>query len=228
MLSSKLFKRYYPNNFKDGTFQFYSWLRSYLQPDFTALNVGAGPSSDNRIRSLKGEVSKVVGVDIDQEVINNDDLDEAIVIKHNRLPFPNGTFDLAWSDYVLEHIDKPEIFFKEIFRVLKPEASFFFRTPNKFHYVSLIAVATPHWFHKLVANRVRGLSNKAHEPYPTYQRLNSKKTITKYSRSAGFREIDLRYVEAEPSYLVFHAVPFLFGVLYERIVNGTDRFSGIR
>jgi SAM-dependent methyltransferase len=228
MLSSKLFERYYPNNYKDGTFQFYSWLRSYLQPDFVALNVGAGPSSDNGIRSLKGEVSKVVGVDIDKEVINNDDLDEAIVIKHNRLSFPDGTFDLAWSDYVLEHIDKPEIFFKEIYRILKPEASFFFRTPNKFHYVSLISNASPHWFHKLVANKARGLSDEAHEPYPTYQRLNSKKTITKHSKEAGFREIELRFVEAEPSYLKFHALPFSMGVLYERIVNSSDRFSGIR
>ncbi|MCK5345468.1 MAG: class I SAM-dependent methyltransferase [Candidatus Heimdallarchaeota archaeon] len=228
MISSKLFERYYPDNFRDGTHLFYNWLRSCIQTDFAVINIGAGQSSDNKIKSLRGEVRKVVGVDIDQEVMNNTDLDEAIVIKNNRLPFSDNTFNLAWSDSVLEHIEKPEIFLKEICRVLKPKASFFFRTPNKFHYVSLIANVTPHWFHKLIANKVRGLSNEAHEPYPTYHRLNSKKTITKHSRSAGFREIDLRYVEAEPSYLVFHAVPFLFGVLYERIVNGTDRFSGIR
>lgn len=192
------------------------------------LNVGAGRSPDNKIRSLRGEVQKVIGADIDSEVLNNEDLNEAFIIKNDTLPFEDNTFDLAWADFVFEHVEKPEVFLKEVCRVLKPGASFFFRTPNKHHYVSLIARLTPHWFHNLIANKARGLSNEAHEPYPTYHRLNSKKDITTYSKLSGFREIELRFVEAGPSYLMFHTVPFLVGVLYERIANSSDRLAGIR
>ena len=160
--------------------------------------------------------------------MNNEDLDEAFVIKNDKLPFADNTFDIAWSDFVLEHVENPKLFLKEICRVLKPKAFFFFRTPNKHHYVSLITRITPHWFHNLIANRVRGLKDESHELYPTYHRLNSKKDITKHSKSAGFREIELRFIEAELSYLMFHAIPFLVGVLYERMVNSSDSLSGIR
>lgn len=112
--------------------------------------------------------------------------------------------------------------------MLKPGGSFFFRTPNKHHYVSLIARATPHWFHDLVANRVRNLPDDAHEPYPTYHRLNSRSRVRAAAEAVGFRDIELRMVEAEPSYLMFHALPFLAGVAYERLVNSTERLSGLR
>ena len=228
MISSGLFKRYYPDNSKDGTLFFYNWLRSYVRSVFVILNVGAGSTSFRKIRSLKGEVQKVVGADIDNEVLNNEDLNEAFIIENDTLPFGDNTFDLAWADFVFEHIEKPEIFLKEVYRVLKPGSSFFFRTPNKYHYVSIFALMTPYQIHKLIANRIRCLPDKAHEPYPTYHRLNSRKEIIDQAKSAGFRKVELRFVEAEPSYLMFHSVPFLVGVLYEKTVNRFSSLSGIR
>jgi ubiquinone/menaquinone biosynthesis C-methylase UbiE len=228
MISARLFEKYYPDKSKDGTLFFYNWLRSYIRPEFVVLNVGAGPVSNNKIRSLKGEVRKVVGADIDDDVLDNDDLDESYIITNDKLPFENNTFDLAWADFVLEHVEKPEVFLKEIFRVLKLGASFFFRTPNNYHYVSVIAHITTHRFHKLIANKVRKLPEQAYEPYPTYHRLNSKKDILKYAKLVGFRKIELRFIEAEPSYLMFHSIPFLFGVFYERIVNFFEGLSIIR
>jgi len=228
MISSGLFNKYYPDSSKDVTLIFYNWLRTYARPEFIVLNIGAGPTTDHKIRSLKGEVEKVFGADIDNEIFNNEDLDEAFIIRHDKLPFADDTFDLAWADFVFEHVVKPEVFLREVHRVLKPGASFFFRTPNKHHYVSIIGRVTPHWFHDLFANRVRGLSNEAHKPYPTYYLLNSKKDIPPHSKSAGFRRIELRFVEDEPSYLMFHPTSFLLGVVYERIVNSSESLSGIR
>ncbi len=119
-------------------------------------------------------------------------------------------------------------FLKEIYRVLKPGASLFVRTPNKHHYVSIIGRGTPHWFHDLIANKVRGLPEEAHRPYRTYFRLNSPKDIIKHSKLAGFLKIELRLVEAEPSYLMFHPILFTIGLIYERMVNRFDILSGIR
>jgi SAM-dependent methyltransferase len=228
MISTSFFKKYYPDSSKDGTLLFYNWVRTYVRPEFIVLNVGAGSKTDNGKRSLKGEVQKVFGTDIDVGVLYNEDLDEAFVIKNDKLPFLNDTFDLAWADFVLEHVVKPDVFLKELHRVLKPGGSFFFRTSNKYHYISIIGRFTPHWFHDLVANRARGLPETACRPYPTYYRLNSKKDILRHSKSTGFKKIDLKLVEAEPSYLMFHPIPFVMGVLYERIVNSFERLSGIR
>ncbi len=228
MISSQLLRKYYPDDSWSGTLKFYDWIRSSIRPEFIVLNIWVGTTSGNNIKSLKGKVQKIVGADIDPVVLDNKDMDESFLIENDTLPFSSNTFDMAWADYVLEHIEKPEGFLNEVYRVLKPGASFFFRTPNKYHYVSLIGWLTPHWFHKLIANRARGLSDVAHKPYPTYYKLNSKKNIINHLISAGYKEIELRFVEAEPSYLMFHPIPFLVGVMYERTVNHFESLSVIR
>lgn len=225
---ARLKQAYYPGGSRDGTLIFYNWLRQHVRRNHVVLNVGAGPTADSKLRSLKGEVKQVIGVDVDEVVLKNTDLDQAFIINNGKLPFPANYFDLAWADYVLEHVEEPLAFLKEIQRVLKSDASFFFRTPNKYHYVSLIARATPHWFHELCANWVRGLPPGSHEPYPTYYLINDRKTIEKMALTTGFRKSEFKLVEAEPSYLVFHPLTFLLGIFYERIVNRFELLAWIR
>ena len=227
-ISEKLLQYWYPNQNKNGTLIFYNWVRQHTNSQRTVLNLGAGPASKNPLKTLRGEVARLVGADLDPIVLGNDELDESYVVDSVRLPFEDNAFDLVLSDFVLEHVEFPEQFLKEVYRVLKSGGSFFFRTPNKYHYVSLIARCTPHWFHELIANRARGLKSDSHKPYPTYYRLNSKKEIQEVAGKTGFSQVDLRYVECEPSYLVFSRIPFLAGVLYERTVNRVDWLSGIR
>jgi ubiquinone/menaquinone biosynthesis C-methylase UbiE len=220
MISRSFFEIFYPDHSKDGTLAFYAWLRQYINADVIMLNLGAGPAVDNPLRSLRGEVQKVYGADIDPIILKNHQLDQAHVIQENGiLPFEDNFFNIVLSDFVLEHVKNPKLFLDEVYRVLKPGGMFFFRTPNKYHYVSLIARFTPHWFHVLVANRVRYSHYDAHEPYLTYHRLNSKKDITQLANQLDFATIELRFFEANPSYFMFHEIPFLMGVGYERLVN---------
>lgn len=228
MISEKLVKYWYPGEQKNGTLHFYNWVRQHTNSQQSMLNLGAGPASRNPLKSFRGEVARVVGADIDPIVLDNGQLDEAYIVDGTRLPFGKESFDIVLSDYVLEHVEFPEPFLGEVYRVLKPGGSFFFRTPNKYHYVSLIAQCTPQWLHEHLANRVRGLPGDAHEPYPTYHRLNSKRRIEALAKEIGFSQVVLQYVECEPSYLKFSAIPFLVGVLYERVVNKFDCLSGIR
>lgn len=228
LISEQLLKYWYPDQQKNGTLLFYGWVREHVNSRQTMLNVGAGPASKDPLKTFRGEVARVVGVDVDPIVLSNDELDEAHVTDGSTLPFDDHSFDIAVSDYVFEHVRSPEAFLNEIRRVLRPEGSLFFRTPNKFHYVSLLGRCTPHWFHALVANRVRGLPEDAHEPYPTFYRLNSAHDIRRLAMKVHFSGVDLRMVECEPSYLKFSAIPFLAGVLYERTVNYSNHLSGIR
>ncbi len=228
MISEKLVKYWYPDEQKNGTLLFYNWVRQHTNSQQSMLNLGAGPASRNPLKSFRRELARVVGVDVDPIVLGNDQLDEAHVVDGTRLPFGPESFDIALSDYVLEHVEFPKAFLGEVYRVLKPGGSFFFRTPNRYHYVSLIAQCTPQWFHEHLANRVRGLPGDAHEPYPTYHRLNSKRQIESLAKEIGFPQVVLQYVECEPSYLKFSAISFLVGVLYERVVNKFDCLSGIR
>jgi ubiquinone/menaquinone biosynthesis C-methylase UbiE len=170
----------------------------------------------------------VVGADIDPIVLTNDELDEAVVIEAGRLPLPDASFDAVLSDYVLEHVEDPAGFLAETWRVLRPGGQFFFRTPNRRHYVATLSRLTPHWFHELVANWARALPEGTHDPWPTFYRMNTPEELREQAAAAGFRDAEIRMCEAEPSYLVFHAVPFLAGVAWERLVNRFDALAPLR
>ena len=55
----------------------------------------------------------------------------------------------------MEHLEDPETVFGEINRVLKPGGIFLFKTPNRRHYMPLIAQLTPYRFHQFI-NKLRG------------------------------------------------------------------------
>jgi SAM-dependent methyltransferase len=230
LISDQFFKRFYPDSSKDGAIAFYGWVRQFTTPSTVMLNLGAGPpAARGKIRVFKGEVARVIGADPDPEVKQNPELDEAHVIgPDGGLPFRDGAFDLVLSDWVVEHVPEPAKFLTEVRRVLRTGGSFFFRTPNKRHYVALIARMTPHWFHERIANWARGYPPGTHDPWPTVYRLNSSGVIEKEARNAGFQQIEIRMWEYEPGYLVFHPVPFLLGVAYERVVNRYSSLSGLR
>jgi len=211
MISQQLFDRYYADNRCDGTRSFYTWVRQYTGAETILLNLGAGPPTRQPVRILKGEVGRVVAADVDPIVLKNDELDEAHVIEGDALPFSAESFDVVLSDYVLEHVERPEPFISEVYRVLKPGASFFFRTPNKYHYVALISRATPHRFHRWIANRVRGLHSDAHEPWRTFHRLNSTRILIRLAQAGGFHNVELR---------LFEGGAFLLDVSHDSLPHG--------
>jgi hypothetical protein len=129
---------------------------------------------------------------------------------------------------VLEPVEHPTAHFAEVRRVLRPGAPYIFRTPNRYHYVSLVSSLTPHSFHVRVANRLRNLDGDSHDPYPTYYRLNSRRAVRSYARKAGMDVEVLRMIEKEPSYGNSSRLLFLAFTGYERIVNSTSLFAGLR
>jgi len=135
------------------------------------------------------------------------------------IPYGAGEFHIVFCDYVLEHVAQPLPLFKEVWRVLKPGGHFFFRTPNLFHYVTIMSRLSPQSVHDLLANRARGLPPESRRPYPTFYRMNTLDRISRYAEKTGFRKADIVRFEGEPSYLMFHIAPFVAGVVYERIVN---------
>lgn len=223
-------RRFYPSagrtGSRDGTTKLYEWVCSIDDPlNSSALNIGAGSTTDEP-RRLRGRFARHVGVDVDPGVIENADLDEAHQIDGIKLPFPDSTFDLVYSDWTLEHVASPGRLLDEIHRVLRPGGTFVFRTPNLFHYVSLIARVTPHRFHVFVGRRIR--SSVLADPFPTFYRINSPRRVRRLLREAGFRDIQIETLEPEPSYLAFSRLAFLAGVAYERVLNNSRALRSLR
>jgi SAM-dependent methyltransferase len=233
-VSPALFRRFYPDTSRSGSIFFYGWMRRERAQLYRALNLGAGPgdlpgSENFTIRDMRCAGGTVSGCDPDPEVLKNAQLDEALVMERpGVIPFPDASFDVVYSDYVLEHVEFPKVFIAEVWRVLKPGGSFFFRTPNVWHYVGIAARLTPHWVHERVANKARGLGAYAHEPYPTYHRMNTRRVLQRLCVGAGFRDLEMVMFEGEPSYCMFSNASLIAGVTYERLVNASPLLEGLR
>lgn len=228
MTTEELLKLYYSDPKYDGTTRFYEWIRESVTPASRVLNMGAGPPTENPIRIFKGEAAEIVGADVHPVIFKNNELDRAVLIENGVVPLESEIFDIVYSDYVLEHVEHPEQFLREVARVLKPGGSFLFRTPNVYHYTAIVAGLTPHWFHQAVSKKARALDEDAQEPWPTFYRMNRVGKLKRLAPPCGFQKLEFRMVEAQPSYLMFHPLAFYVGLGYERLLNSSEVFAGLR
>ena len=196
----------------------------HLEPSYVLLDVGAG-AGIQRLMDFKEHAKFVCGCDPDPRVAGNPFLDDGRIASAERIPWPDSTFDLVISNNVLEHLSDPETVFGEIHRVLKPSAMFLFKTPNKWHYATLISRCTPHRFHEWFNSR-RGRANE--DTFPTYYKANSSRSVRKYCRSEDLTVRNIRFYEGRPEYLRFSVPTYLAGCLYERVVNWVPRLSMFR
>ena len=118
-------------------------------------------------------------------MLTNPYLDEAKVQQppDYAVPYADNTFDIVFSNCVIEHITDARQFFGEVYRVLKPGGIFLAKTPNRHHYVPWLARLTPHWFHEFY-NRVRG--RETDDTFPTTYACNSRSDILRDGRLDRF------------------------------------------
>jgi len=186
----------------DSTWLFYSYVNALLTPQSVVLDLGAGRGElgqsmpDGFIRNLailKGRVARVVGVDVDPVVTKNPFLDEAAVIAPGgALPFPDAAFDVIYSDWVLEHVDDPAPFVRELERVLKPGGWFCGRTPNKLGLVALGARLVPNRLHTRVLGVIEP-GRQAIDVFPTRYRLNTLAAVRRHFPAERWRSCSFRY-----------------------------------
>lgn len=211
----------YEYNWDDALFRVE--IMKYLRKEGTILDVGAGAGIVPQM-NFRGLVKRVCGVDPDPRVVANAHLDEGRVALAESIPFADASFDLAFSDNVLEHLSDPAAGFREIARVLKPGGVFLAKTPNKWHYMPLIARLTPHRFHQYI-NKKRG--RESIDTFPTLYRANTSREIAEYAHEAGIHVCAILLKEGRPEYLRLNPLTYLFGWIYEYIVNhipGLSRF----
>lgn len=196
----------------------------HLQSSSTLLDLGAGAGIVPHM-NFRGIAGRVCGIDLDPRVTQNPYLDEGRQASGESVPYPDDSFDVVVCDNVLEHLEQPAAVFREVHRVLKPGGVFLAKTPNKHHYMPLIARLTPHRFHQFV-NRLRGRARE--DTFPTRYRANTRSAIRSLARATGFEVAALETFEGRPEYLRFSTGTYLLGFLYERLVNGCRVLAGLR
>lgn len=211
-------KTFYPNHQNNWDDRFFreEILKIENRKSLKLLDVGAGAGIVMQM-NFKDEFAEVIGIDPDKRVVDNQYLDKGYVGLADNMPmFEDNYFDVIISDNVFEHIDNPDAVFSEVKRVLKMGGVLMAKTPNKYHYMPLIATYTPTWFHKFY-NKLRG--RKSIDTFPTRYLLNSKKDLSIIAEKNAFLIEYIKFYEGRPEYLRIFFFTYIFGILYEKIVN---------
>ncbi len=145
---------------------------------------------------MKGKAKKVIAVDIDPIVLENDSADECLVMTDNLIPVEDVSVDMIISDFVLEHIDDPDSFRDEVDRILRPGGWFCARTPHAFHYITCAARLVPNKMHAAMMRYAQPDRNEI-DVFPTRYRMNRLSTLRKLF---GTYEDHSRVIRTKPSY----------------------------
>jgi SAM-dependent methyltransferase len=199
-------------------------IRRYVGPETVVLDAGAGRGLrfpyDHRDRA-----ARIVGVDVDPAVRGNPNVSSATVADLTALPFADGEFDVVFSKFVFEHLDRPLATARELRRVTKPGGHLLIHTPNRWHYVTLAAAFSPTSFHVWYRGK---LGWDEADTFPTRYRANTPQTIERIATRSGFRVRSLVLVEGRPTYLAWHPIAYRAGIVYERLVNHFDALARFR
>jgi ubiquinone/menaquinone biosynthesis C-methylase UbiE len=103
--------------------------RAGLQPGLDVLDVGCGLGGSVRYLVTEREC-RATGIDLTEEYVEVAGALSKLVGLENKvqfqhasaleLPFEDETFDLVWTEHVQMNIENKQLFYGEIFRVLKP------------------------------------------------------------------------------------------------------------
>ena len=208
----------------NGTVEFRQLIADNLRADDYVLDLGCGGGREEI--DFRRDCAYVAGCDRSDSVAINPFVSAGVKGDAYSLPFKNEVFNAVLMDFVMEHLEFPDQCAAEIARVLKPGGALFFRTPNFYHYVALVARLTPHSFHRSVVRKLSG--SQETEAFETYYRLNTRRDVRNVLARASLEAEEIRMVEKEPYYLTFAVPPFLLGAAYERLVNKFEGLAGIR
>jgi SAM-dependent methyltransferase len=132
---------------------FYAKYADTLKPERAggrALDVGCGVGQV--VARLSEAGYEAYGVDVSEPSIARAKkfCERCQVYDGKRLPFPDNFFDSAGALNVLEHVDEPEAFLREVVRVVAPRGKLVISSPN---FMRAIGVRDYH-------PKMRGLANK--------------------------------------------------------------------
>lgn len=227
LVTARLFPEVAAGGFSrvDGTVAFYVRINALVSSSSVVVDFGAGrgrfmedPVAYRRnVRLLQGRVQRVIGLDVDDAVLQNPTVDESHVISDGgRLPVPDASVDLVISDFTFEHVADPAWLASELYRILKPGGWICARTPNKYGYISLFARLVPNGLHDAVLRIVQP-EKKSIDTFPTLYRLNTRRDLRRHFPERRFQHVVFEH-DAEPAYVANSRFGWRVGLFLTRIL----------
>ncbi|HEX8318902.1 class I SAM-dependent methyltransferase [Longimicrobium sp.] len=229
--STDLRTRFYPQSRyggftdEDQGIIFYLRVNALLRPEHRVLDVGCGRGKAaedtvdvrRELSSLRGRCARVIGIDVDPDAADNPTIDEFHLLDPAKpWPLPDASVDMVVSNFVLEHVADPSLFFSELRRVLRPGGKLCMRTTNVFSYFGVLARAVPGRYHaKVVRTAYARDAREERDVFPTVYRCNTVWKLRRMLSRHGFSHYVYGY-QAEPAHFGFSRLLYRFGVAHQR------------
>jgi SAM-dependent methyltransferase len=185
-------------------------------PETRVLDIGGGRNSPFANRLPKGHRPTVVGLDIaESQISNNDMIDFGIVGDAcGGLPLKNASIDIAVTRSLLEHLPDPRVTIVEIARVLRPNGVCIHVFPSRFSPFSvlnqvipaklgrrLLFALFPEWVHT--------------SGFPAFYRYCDIRAMARIHEEAGLniRLVEIRYYQS--IYFKFFLPFYLVSLCYD-------------
>lgn len=167
-------------------------LDTALAPGSVVLDAGCGRTT--RLRAYRDRISRLVGVDVDEEAgRENPYVDEFLAADLGRpLPFEDDLFDLVYANFVVEHLEDPGATLAEWRRVLKPGGHLVLVTSNRANPLMAAGDRLPSRARLLVKRRGAGAVER--DVYPTQYLVNTPGRLAAATAAAGFTPVSVEYV----------------------------------
>src|SRR4029077_1970892 len=192
-------------------------VRGHVTPQSRVLDLGSGRGGVVEI--FWREVALAVGIDPDVPSLAEHRARGMPVIcgRGEHLPFTAESFDIVVCVWVLEHVERPELVFREVRRVLRPGGHFVFLTPNLRNPLLLLtrlARALPQLQRRIVP-RLYGRVEA--DTFPVRYRANTKASILALAARCGLEVASLTAI-SDPTYLALNDLMFRASVMSDRLL----------
>jgi SAM-dependent methyltransferase len=203
---------------------FYTRVRSLLEPSFTVLDIGCGrgkhaqeQTARTSLKILNDHCKAVIGIDVNPAARDNPFVDEFHLIKPDSgWPLPDASVDLAVSDYVLEHVENPDLFFSECQRVIRPGGYLCMRTTNALSYFGVAARVIPNRLHPAIVQQTYINPRKEEDVFPVRYRCNTVSAVRRVLGRHGFQHCVYGY-QSDPAHFGFSRALYFLGVVHQRL-----------
>ncbi len=126
-----------------------------------------------------------------------------------RLPFPSGSFDLVYSNFVIEHLDAPAAAFGEWRRLLREDGGLILLTTNRASPAVAISALIPEG--PRLRLKLHGAGAVEQDVFPTRYRANTPGRLDSLLADSGFCRMEVEYVATLHRYV--ERAPKLAGAL---------------
>lgn len=154
-------------------------------------------------------------IDIVKHEVKYDKLNKSYICSVEKMDnIPDNNYDLAFANFVLEHVEDLESSASEINRVLKNGGSFVASIPNPQAPEFMISKITPLWFHQLI--RGKGEGHEAHETKYSYKNIEE---FIKIFKNNGLGLKEESYSPNTFGYLYRFPILNIFSKTYDQVVS---------